>query len=144
MSKNSLIQGAVYEDPRGRLSFFNTFDLSAIKRMYQIEPASEDSIRAWQGHQVEQKWFYCTGGSFIINLVEIADFDHPDSHLKATQFRLTASNPQVLHVSGGNATGIKATAPNAKLLVFSDVSMTASQKDDFRFEPDFWKADWEV
>lgn len=144
MSNNSLIQGAVHEDPRGRLSFFNTFNLSKIQRMYQIQPASEDSIRAWQGHKVEQKWFYCTEGSFIINLVKIADFVEPDRTTKATQYTITASNPQVLHVIGGNATGIKSTAPNSKLLVFSDVSVTASQKDDFRFEPDFWKANWEV
>ena len=144
MINYALIKAALHEDPRGKLSFFNDLNLSEIERMYQIEPSNEKSIRAWQGHNVEQKWFYCIQGSFIINLVKTEDFAHPNIDAKVSKFILKASLPQVLHVQGGNASGIKSTMPNSKLLVFSDCSVAASKQDDFRFEPDFWKGDWEV
>ncbi|MFT5738255.1 MAG: dTDP-4-dehydrorhamnose 3,5-epimerase-like enzyme [Maribacter sp.] len=144
MSKISLIQGAVHEDPRGRLSFFNTFDLSEVQRMYQIEPANEQIIRAWQGHKVEKKWFYCVQGSFIINIVKVTNFEHPSTDVIINQNIISAHTPNVLYVEGGYASGIKATSPNSKVLVFSNLSVEASKNDDYRFKADFWKANWEI
>ncbi len=143
MGDYSLIQGALHEDLRGKISFFNTLDLSKIKRMYQIEPANEVIIRAWQGHKVEKKWFYCLQGSFIINLVKVTNFEHPSTEATISQNIIMASTPAVLYVKGGYASGIKSTAPNSKLLVFSDLSTEASKNDDYRFDVDFWNAKWE-
>lgn len=143
MNRHSLMLGASHKDERGKILFFNSLDLSQIKRMYQIEPANERIIRAWQGHKIEQKWFYCLAGSFIINLIEIMDFEHPSKDAKISQHILTATNPSVLYVNGGYASGIKSTAPNSKVLVFSDFSKEASKNDDYRFDTDFWNAKWE-
>lgn len=139
-----MIQGALHEDSRGKLSFFNSFDLSEIKRMYQIEPVNEAIIRAWQGHKVEKKWFYCIQGSFIINVVPITNFEHPVKDVKVRQYLIKENNPKIVHVAGGYATGIKAIVPNSKLLVFSNFYTEASKNDDYRFEPNFWNAQWEV
>lgn len=143
MNRHSLILGASHKDERGNISFFNSLDLSQIKRMYQIEPANERIIRAWQGHKIEQKWFYCLAGSFIINLIKITDFEHPRRDVNISQHILTATNPSVLYVNGGYASGIKSTSSNSKVLVFSDFSKEASENDDYRFDADFWNAKWQ-
>ena len=143
MGNHCIIQGDSHEDKRGKISFFNTLDMSKIKRMYQIEPANEGIIRAWQGHKVEKKWFYCLQGSFIINLVKVTDFKHPETYATIRQNIIMASTPTVLYVEGGYASGIKSTTPNSKLLVFSDLSVEASKNDDYRFDVDFWSAKWE-
>lgn len=143
MSNHSVIYGALHEDQRGKLSYFNTLDLSQIKRMYQIEPANEYIIRAWQGHKMEKKWFYCIQGSFIINIVKVTNFEHPATDVIISQNIITAGMPTVLYVEGGYASGIKATNPNSKVLVFSNLSVETSKNDDYRFDSDFWDADWE-
>ncbi|MFD0799545.1 WxcM-like domain-containing protein [Maribacter chungangensis] len=143
MGSHSLIQGTLHEDHRGIISFFNTLDLSRVKRMYQIQPANEQIIRAWQGHKTENKWFHCLQGSFIINLVKVTDFEHPVTDAKISYNVITANTPTILYVEGGYASGIKSTAPNSKLLVFSDLSTEASKNDDYRFDLDLWMAKWE-
>jgi hypothetical protein len=54
----NLIRGDVHQDQRGVLRFFNDFDMSLVKRFYISENADSSIVRAWQGHQKEQKWFY--------------------------------------------------------------------------------------
>tara|TARA_R110000737_G_scaffold266025_1_gene273667 strand:- start:11293 stop:11727 length:435 start_codon:yes stop_codon:yes gene_type:complete len=142
MVKKTFIKGAIYTDNRGTLSFFNGFDMSGIKRMYEIAPSNETLIRAWQGHEKEKKWFYCTQGSFIINLVKVTNFEQPLQNIKIAKTVLSANKPGILAITGGYATGLKAVKPNSKLLVFSDFTVEQSKNDDFRFEPNFWKAEW--
>ncbi|MEO5832339.1 MAG: hypothetical protein ABIR83_03080, partial [Nakamurella sp.] len=61
-----IIQGGEHEDARGRLTFFNDFDMKAVRRFYVIEHPDTAIVRAWQAHKKEQKWFYVTAGSFKI------------------------------------------------------------------------------
>jgi dTDP-4-dehydrorhamnose 3,5-epimerase len=142
MGDYSVFPGATHKDERGKLSFFNTLDLSQIKRMYQIEPANEGIIRAWQGHKIEKKWFYCLQGSFIINLAKVTNFEDPDTDALISHHIITARTPTVLYVEGGYASGIKAIEPSSKVLVFSNLTAEASKNDDYRFKEDFWKAVW--
>ena len=62
----AIIKGDRHTDLRGTLFYNNNFDLSAIKRMYVIENHSTNFVRAWQGHQIEQRWFSVIKGSFRI------------------------------------------------------------------------------
>lgn len=142
MNYPELILGAIHQDVRGKLSFFNTLDLNEVKRMYQIEPINKSVIRAWQGHREEKKWFYCLQGSFIINLVKVTNFENPDRDATSSQHIIEANRPSVLLVEGGYASGIKANAPHSKVLVFSNVTLEASQNDDYRFKEDYWNAKW--
>ncbi len=136
------IIGTTHQDVRGKLSFFNTLDLTEVKRMYQIEPLNKSAIRAWQGHKLEKKWFYCLQGSFIINLVKVTDFENADRDATSSQHIIEASKPSVLLVEGGYASGIKANAPHSKVLVFSNFTLKESQNDDYRFSEDYWNAKW--
>ena len=138
------IQGQLFADERGHLTFFNAFDMTAIKRMYQIAPANTQMIRAWQGHKREQKWFYVLQGGFLIQTVAITDFENPETKTEVRQHHLNEKEPMVLHLPSGHASGIQALDPDSKLLVFSDVNLKDSKNDDYRFPVDFWKAEWMV
>ena len=142
MVYRNLIEGNTFSDDRGKLNFLNAFDMSEIVRFYEIVPANKNVIRAWQGHQNEKKWFYCNSGSFVVNLVKIDDFKNPSRALVPERFEISADKTAVLELSGGYATGFKATEDNSKLMVFSNFNLEQSKEDDFRFPLDTWKAKW--
>lgn len=139
---HNLIKGSNFTDERGRLNFFNAFSMNEIVRMYEILPSDTTTIRGWQGHKKEKKWFYCNSGSFIMNLIQVDNFDAPSKSLLPQKFVLEAHNPAVLEISGGYASGFKAQEENSKLMVFSNLSLEASKRDDFRFPVDYWSGKW--
>ena len=142
MISHNLIKGANFTDERGLLSFFNAFEMNDIVRMYEIAPGDTKTIRAWQGHKIEKKWFYCSAGSFVINLIMIDEFNSPSNKLKSIRLLLHSKKPDILSISGGYATGFKALEENSKLLIFSDFNIEESKQDDFRFPINYWEAEW--
>lgn len=142
MVSHKLILGEAFTDDRGKLNFFNLFDMSPIVRLYEIKPNSTQNIRAWQGHKKENKWFYCNSGSFVVNIVALDDFLNPSKSLHPKKIILESKNPSVFHVSGGYATGLKSNSKNSSLMVFSNFSLKDSKNDDFRYPLNTWKADW--
>ena len=133
-----IIEGGIHSDERGTLSFINDFDLEQIRRMYIIEPANTDLIRAWQGHQKEEKYFFVLQGSFTIGLVEIDDWPNPSTELVPTFIELNANNPKVLCVPGGYANGIKSNSKGSRLMVFSSSVLADSNGDEYRFPESYW------
>lgn len=95
-----LIEGNVFGDDRGVVRFVNDFDMSAIVRMYCIEPKMGIVI-AWQGHKVERKWFYAAKGKFRVKTVEM------DS-LNKLVFELTSTDSKVFEIGGGYFNGFEA------------------------------------
>jgi dTDP-4-dehydrorhamnose 3,5-epimerase-like enzyme len=142
MRNNLVIAGDTFQDERGEMRFFNSFNMSEIVRFYEISPVNQDIIRGWQGHQHEKKWFYCLSGGFLINIIEINDFNRPSEDLTPIRVELESSNPRILAVPGGFVTAIKATSNNARLQVFSNAALNESKNDDFRFPLDQWLAKW--
>jgi len=138
MLKPKIIPGDIYSDERGRISFINDFDMSQVKRFYTIFHSDIAVIRAWQGHQVEQKWFVVLEGDFDIALVQPDNWETPSSNLPVQLVRLSSSVCQVLHVPNGFATGFKAVVPNSKMIIYSDLKLDESAKDDFRFDKSLW------
>ena len=132
-----LITGSLHFDHRGLLISFNEFFMHEVKRMYAINPSPE-IIRAWQGHRIEKKWFFCVQGEFEVKLIKLEDFESPSSQLYATTFFLKAQEPQVLFIPGGYANGFRATKDASQLLVFSNFSSKDSLNDDYRFEQNYW------
>ncbi|NND15360.1 MAG: hypothetical protein HKN89_03445 [Eudoraea sp.] len=143
MVEPKIILGKTYSDNRGTLIAFNDLDLSKIVRIYEIIPASESTIRAWQAHKNENKWFHCTAGAFLVNLINLDNFESPKEELPSTQYYLKASMPQVLHIPGGYANGFKALEPNSVLQVYSNFSLEESASDDYRFPGEKWNANWQ-
>ncbi|WP_282056646.1 hypothetical protein [Maribacter luteus] len=142
MVYNKLISGETFIDERGQLNFFNTFDMSSIRRIYEIKNENVNIIRAWQAHKNEMKWFYCHTGSFVMQLIEIDNFEHPSALLQPKRIILEANNPSILELSGGYATGFKALEENSTLQVFSNFSLNESKNDDYRYPIEKWEAEW--
>lgn len=136
------IKGNSFSDNRGEIRFFNSLDMTTIVRFYEIAPSSTEIIRAWQGHKLEKKWFYCHSGAFVINIVNIAEENITLSELSTERFELNDSMPIILEVPAGNATGFKALMPGSKLMVFSNFTLEESTKDDIRFPLETWNAEW--
>lgn len=120
-----LIKGNRFVDDRGIIRFNNEFDMTAVKRMYLIEPTPH-LIRAWQGHQIENKWFSVVSGRFEVQIVSIADLSVKKSIL------LSEDQDEVVKIEAGFYKWFKAIEPESKLLVYSDKSLNDSLNDDYR------------
>lgn len=135
-----IIKGNHHTDDRGTLTFNNDFNALGIKRIYSIENKSLDFVRAWQGHQIEQRWFSAIAGSFRIKLIEIDHWENPSKDLPVLEFILSSDNLDILHIPGGFATSIQALEKQSKLLLFADYEMGEIQ-DEFRFPNEYFKED---
>ncbi len=139
MSLNAkLIDGGIFNDERGTLNFVNDFDLSPIKRFYFITNVNTDIIRAWQGHQKESRWFYCTEGSFDVRLIKIDNWDQPSKKQQVEIFILKASEPRVLYIPKGYLNGFKAFEDNSKLMVLSNYILGEIPNDSYRYDKKLW------
>ncbi|CAM3972247.1 WxcM-like domain-containing protein [Flavobacterium cucumis] len=128
-----LIPGGSHSDIRGTLTFNNDFDATSIKRMYTIENADVYSIRGWQGHKIEQRWFSAINGTFKIQILSIDYFEKGLKDLKPYCFVLKADKMDILHVPAGFVSSIQAQEVGAKLLVLADYKV-GEVDDEFRFE----------
>ena len=137
--KPIIIEGGYYTDERGSLSFNNSFDASAIKRLYIIENKEQSFVRGWQGHRIEQRWFSAIRGSFKIELIAVDDWDHPAAEANILSFMLEAGNMDILHVPPGYVSSIQAFSEGAKLLVMADHTL-GEVKDEYRFGIDYFKS----
>ncbi len=140
--KTTLIQGSSFSDNRGKLLFFNAFDMKEIVRFYQIQPNDSEFIRGWQAHKDEKKWFYCSRGGFTVNLVKVDNFEKPSTNLTSETFFLESNELQILAIPKGYATAFKAIDSDSELIVYSNFTLEQSKNDDFRFSLDTFKSKW--
>jgi dTDP-4-dehydrorhamnose 3,5-epimerase-like enzyme len=133
-----IIIGGSHEDFRGTLRHFNELDLLPIKRFYISEHKDIITVKAWQAHKKERKWFYVLEGSFKIVLVKILNWDEPHLNSKHYEFIIKANDNKILCIPRGFATGFQALTNNSKLMIFSDFTLEESLADDFRFNKDLW------
>ena len=130
-----LLEASAFHDQRGVLNAWAAFDLKSIVRMYAIEPANTNIIRAWQGHFKERKWFYAASGSFEVQTIRIDSSGKPDRDQRR-KWMLNAADSPVLAIPGGFLNGFRALEESSRLLVFSDLDLAASKADDIRFSLD--------
>jgi dTDP-4-dehydrorhamnose 3,5-epimerase len=125
--------GKRHTDQRGELDFFNSLDMAPVMRMYRIKPANTLVIRAWQGHALEHKWFYCLKGAFVVNLIPLSEIITTPSSVVPEIYTLQANRQEILRIPAGFVNGFRALLPESELLVFSDKTLEESKKDDYRF-----------
>jgi len=128
----------MFKDERGIVRFVNDFHFEGVKRFYTIFHPDKSIIRAWQGHKKETKVFYVTNGSFTINWIKIDDWTSPSKDLMIESKVLSESESELLIVKPGYANGFKANENNSTLLVFSDMLLEESEKDDYRWGLDYF------
>lgn len=91
-----LIKGNLHTDHRGTVRFVNDFNFDGIKRFYTITHPDTTTIRAWQGHKLETKYFYVTKGSFLINWIKIDNWQQPSKDLKIHTHTLSDTESEIL------------------------------------------------
>ena len=133
-----LLKGNCYEDTRGALCYNNDFDAGAVKRVYLIENKSTEIIRAWRGHQIEERWFSAIRGSFKIELIAIDNWDNPSKKLERISFILYSKTLDVLHIPSGYVSSIQSLEEGSKLLVMANYMM-GELEDEFRFAADYFE-----
>lgn len=115
-----VIQGDAFKDARGVLRFNNNINLENVKRMYIIENSSLNFKRAWQGHQVEQRWFTPVKGKFKIEIVSIDKWPEPSRDAKIKEFIIDSDLMDTLHIPAGYLSSIQQLVENSILLAYSD------------------------
>ena len=136
-----LIEGNIFIDDRGEVSFVNDFGsdhLAQIKRFYMVSNHKKDFIRAWHGHKEEGKYVLCLKGSAWIRYVKIDNWERPAKNLEVKQVFLSDKKPSILYIPGGYVNGFMSLTDDMKLMFFSTSSLQESLKDDFRFSYDYW------
>ncbi len=137
--KVKVIDGNRFEDHRGSVAFVNDFTFKGIERFYVISNSDENPIRAWQGHKLDCKNFYCVSGSFKIGFVAIDNWENPSKDLKVETVILKASESQVLHIPAGYANAIVTLEKGSKLISFSTLPLSRVNEDDVRYEKTTWE-----
>ena len=133
-----IIEGGMFTDERGTIQFVNDFNLSDIKRMYFTTHPSTDIIRAWQGHKIEARWFFCVKGSFTVKLVEIDDWEKPSDNLIVLEYKLSEQSPKVLYIPKGYVNGFQADVDDSKLMIMSNYGLNEIENDQVRFNSNKW------
>ena len=134
--KPRLISGDKSTDDRGIVSYINELKLDSVKRFYQISNHKTGFIRAWHGHQHEEKFLFCNLGSFRIGAVDLQTEE-------IDEFYLTSTKPQVLYIPSGYANGIQNLSSENLLTIFSTSSLEDSLNDDIRFDWNKWNI-WDL
>ena len=134
-----IIQGGNFSDYRGTISYVNDFSFQDIERFYIISNSDENPIRAWQGHKLDAKNFYCLNGSFKIHFVKIDNWDNPSKDLNIETITLKAEESKIVHIPAGYANAIESLETNSKLISFSTLPLANVSDDDVRYNSDYWK-----
>lgn len=140
--KVTIIKGGQFEDGRGKLIYFNDFDMSPVKRFYILKHTDSSIVRAWQGHKTEKKWFYVISGGFNIALVQPDDWENPSPELQVEEYFMEAGDNTILFIPGNYANGFKALEDGSKMMVFSSFTVEESSVDNYRFDKSMWY-NWE-
>ena len=136
--KPKIIQGATFSDHRGTLSYVNDFSFKDIERFYIISNSDTHPLRAWQGHKLDAKNFYCLSGSFRIHYVKIDNWENPSKDLTIETVTLTESESKMLHIPAGYANAIESLEPDSKLISFSTLPLSNVSEDDVRYDANYW------
>ena len=134
-----IIQGGNFSDYRGTISFVNDFSFKDIERFYIISNSDENPIRAWQGHKLDAKNFYCLNGSFKIHFVKIDNWENPSKDLVIETIFVSDSESKIVHIPAGYANAIESLQTNSKLISFSTLPLENVGDDDVRYDSDYWK-----
>jgi len=139
--KPEIIQGGNFTDHRGTISYVNDFSFTDIERFYIISNSDENPIRAWQGHKLDAKNFYCLSGSFKIHFIKVDNWENPSKDLPIETVFVSEPDSKIVHIPAGYANAIQSLQANSKLISFSTLPLANVREDDVRYDADYWKID---
>jgi dTDP-4-dehydrorhamnose 3,5-epimerase-like enzyme len=135
------IQGGTFSDYRGSISYVNDFSFKDIKRFYIISNSEKNPVRAWQGHKLDAKNFYCLTGAFKIHFVKIDNWENPSKDLPIETVIVSASESKIIHIPAGYANAIQSLEKDSRLISFSTLALENVSEDDVRYDLNYWKID---
>ncbi|MGN7808423.1 WxcM-like domain-containing protein [Flavobacterium johnsoniae] len=133
-----IIQGGNFSDHRGTISYVNDFNFKEIERFYIISNSDENPIRAWQGHKLDSKNFYCLRGSFKIHFIKIDNWEKPSKDLIIETVMVSEFDSKIVHIPAGYANAIESIETDSKLISFSTLPLANVTEDDVRYPSDYW------
>jgi dTDP-4-dehydrorhamnose 3,5-epimerase-like enzyme len=133
-----IIQGGKFSDHRGAISYVNDFSFQDIERFYIISNSDDNPIRAWQGHKLDAKNFYCLSGSFKIHFVKVDNWEQPSKNLIIETVLVSESDSKIVHIPAGYANAIESLESSSKLMSFSTLPLSDVRNDDVRYPSDYW------
>ncbi|PZX92476.1 hypothetical protein DOS84_15260 [Flavobacterium aquariorum] len=133
-----LIKGGIHADHRGQISFVNDMKFKTIERFYIISNSAENPLRAWQGHKIDNKYFYCMQGVIRVYFVKVDNWESPSKKLKVESVVLSANQSNILHIPEGYANAIESLEKDSKLISFSTLPLSRISEDEVRFENGMW------
>ncbi len=136
--KPTLIKGDSSFDNRGSLSFINDLNLKDIKRYYLVKNYKSQMIRAWHAHKNEFKIIICIKGSFQVSAVRVTNFKNPSKEMKVYNFFINENKSECVFIPKKFANGLMSLEDKSELIIFSNVLLDKSLKDDYRFKYDYW------
>ncbi|MCD0473674.1 hypothetical protein LPB87_04615 [Flavobacterium sp. EDS] len=136
-----IIQGGDFSDYRGTISYVNDFSFKDIERFYIISNSEENPIRAWQGHKLDGKNFYCLTGAFKVHFVKIDNWESPSKDLTIETVTISALESKIVHIPAGYANVIQSLEKDSKLISFSTLPLANVSEDDVRYDSNYWKID---
>lgn len=138
MEVPEIISGGSHTDTRGKITFFNDFDMSQVKRFYIIENVDVDIKRGWRGHKIEQRWFTVAEGAFNVRLIRIDNWENPNRESPLEEYFLSDENTEILHIPAGYASCVQAIQSNSKLIVFADYDIDHASNDNYLYPEDYF------
>lgn len=121
----SLVQGHVFYDDRGKITYNNDLSILGSKRTYFLE-GNRGFLRSYHGHKLESKIFQSVKGVARIILIKM------DDPLKICSTFFLPDNGAMLFVPSGYYNGLQHLTDDNILCVYSDKSVEESQNDDYR------------
>lgn len=135
----TITQAVSFSDHRGTISYINDFSFQNIERFYIISNSDDNPIRAWQGHILDAKFFYCLSGSFKIYYVKVDNWENASKDLTIETVLVSESDSKIVHIPVGYANAIESLESNAKLISFSTLPLSNMSEDDVRYDPAYWR-----
>lgn len=138
-----LFEGGIFHDHRGTIRHVNQFGFAGVKRFYTIYHKDTGTIRAWQGHKMECKYFYVIKGSFLLKCIKVDNWQKPSINSIPESFILTENESLIIKVEPGYANGFKALEPDSIIMVFSDKTLEEAKDDNYRWDSTYFvNANW--
>lgn len=134
--KPYIIEGGLAVDDRGSVAFVNNFDFSRVKRFYVVENHKQGFVRAWHGHEREEKYAFVSRGAALFGLAPLEEMRklHPwGTYAEPNMHTLSSKNPEILYIPAGYANGFKTLTDDAQIFFFSTSTLEESANDDIRF-----------
>ena len=138
--KPKIISGGSHTDHRGTISFVNDFNFKGVNRFYTIHHPDTSTIRAWQGHTQESKYYYPVKGLWIIAWVKM-EFDKPEDEWKVEYVKMDSKDSNLIFLPPGYANGFRALEEGSVIVGFSATG-DVEEKEILRWDARNW-IDWD-